>query len=98
MKGMAFISATAMLLGSTAAQAKASKAAVHYQDHPNGKMRMCQTCRFFISTGGGRSGMMGCPIGGGMMGHGMMESGACQLVEGTISPMGYCNLYAPWGA
>jgi hypothetical protein len=98
MKGMAFFSATTMLLGSTAAQAKASKAAVHYQDHPKGKMRMCQTCRFFISTGGGRSGMMGCPMGGGMMGHGMMEAGACQLVEGRISPMGYCDLYAPWGA
>jgi hypothetical protein len=104
LKGMALFSAAgvSLMLASTAAQAKASKAAVHYQDHPNGKMRMCQTCKFFISAGGGRSGMMGCPMGGGMMGHGMgpgmMGAGACQLVEGRISPMGYCDLYAPLGA
>ena len=88
----------AAVLASTVAQAKASKAAVHCQDHPNGTMRMCQTCKFFISAGGGRSGMMGCPMGGGMMGRGMMRAGACQLVEGRISPMGYCDLYAPGGA
>jgi anaerobic selenocysteine-containing dehydrogenase len=100
LKGMAIFSAAgvSLMLASTAAQAKASKAAVHYQDHPNGKMRMCQTCKFFISTGGGRSGMMGCPMGGGMMGHGMMGAGACQVVEGRISPMGYCDLYAPQSA
>ena len=67
-------------------------------DHPNGT-RMCQNCKFFISGGGGRSGMMGCPMGGGgMMGRGMMGAGACQLVEGRISPMGYCDLYGPLGA
>ncbi len=100
LKGMAAFSAAAgisLMLAATAAQAKASKAAVHYQDQPNG-MRMCQTCKFFISAGGGRSGMMGCPMGGGMMGHGMMGAGACQLVEGRISPMGYCDLYVPRGA
>ncbi len=87
-----------MMLAPTAAEAKASKAAVHYQDFPSA-MRMCRMCKFFISAGGGRSGMMGCPMmGGGMMGHGMMGAGACQLVEGRISPMGYCDLYAPWGA
>ena len=98
---MALFSAAAgmpLVLASTVAQAKASKAAVHYQDQPNG-MRMCQMCKFFISAGGGRSGMMGCPMGGGMMGHGrghaMMGAGACQLVEGRISPMGYCDLHAP---
>jgi hypothetical protein len=97
LKGMMVFSAAAVL-ASTVAQAKASKAAVHYQDHPNATMRMCQTCKFFISVGGGRSGMMGCPMGGGMMGRGMMRAGACQLVEGRISPMGYCDLYAPGGA
>ena len=86
-----------MMLASTAAEAKASKAAVHYQDQSNG-MRMCQMCKFFISAGGGRSGMMGCPMGGGRMGHAMMGAGACQLVEGRISPMGYCDLYAPRSA
>ena len=96
LKGMTVFSAAAVL-ASTDAQAKASKAAVHYQDQPNG-MRMCQMCKFFIAAGGRRSGMMGCPMGGGRMGHGMMGAGACQLVEGRISPMGYCDLYAPLGA
>jgi hypothetical protein len=33
-----------------------------------------------------------------MMRHGMMMgAGACQLVGGRISPMGYCDLYAPLG-
>ena len=100
LKGMALFSAAGvpLLAFATTAEAKASKAAVHYQDQPNG-MRMCQMCKFFISAGGGRSGMMGCPMGRrGMMGHGMMGAGACQLVEGRISPMGYCDLYAPLGA
>jgi len=34
-----------------------------------------------------------------MMGRGgMMGAGACQVVEGRISPMGWCDLYAPLGA
>ena len=86
-----------LMLASTAAEAKASKAAVRYPDYPNGT-RMCQNCKFFISGGGGRSGMMGCPMGGGMMGYGMTGAGACQVVEGRISPMGYCDLYIPRGA
>jgi hypothetical protein len=78
------------MLASTAAEAKAIKAAVHYRDYPNG-MRMCHMCKFYIAAGGRRSGMMGC----GMMGGGMMGAGACQVVEGRISPMGWCDLYAP---
>jgi hypothetical protein len=91
LKGMAVFSAAAgmpLMLASTAAEAKVSKAAVHYQDHPKG-MRMCHMCKFYISAGGNRSGIMGCGMMGGMMGA------ACQLVEGRISPMGYCDLYAP---
>jgi hypothetical protein len=85
----------ASLLGSSAAEAKASKASVHYRDYPSG-MRMCHLCKFFISAGGGHSAMMGCPMmGRRMMGRGMMVAGACQVVEGRISPMGYCDLYAP---
>jgi hypothetical protein len=97
LKGMALFSAAAgvpLMLASTSAEAKASKSAVHYQDFPNG-MRMCHMCKFFVSAGGGRSGMMGCPMGGGMMGRGMMSAGACEVVEGRISPMGYCDLFAP---
>ena len=78
-----------LILASPAA-AKASKAAVHYQDQPN-RMRMCHMCKFYIAVGGRRSGM-GC-MGGSMMG--MMGTGACQVVEGRISPMGYCDLYVP---
>ena len=97
LKELAAFSAVGMplILASTAAEAKASKAAVHYRDYPSG-MRMCHMCKFYIAAGGGRSGMMGCPMmGGGMMGRGMMGAGACQVVEGRISPMGYCDLYAP---
>jgi hypothetical protein len=106
LKGMAVFSAAAgmpLMLASTAAEAKASKATVHYQDHPNG-MRMCHICKFYISAGGRHSGMIGggvmggCMIGGRMMGGGMMGAGACEVVEGRISPMGYCDLYAPRSA
>jgi hypothetical protein len=79
----------ALTLASTA-EAKASKAAVHYRDYPSG-MRMCHMCKFYIAGGGGRSGM-GC-MGASMMG--MMGTGACQVVSGRISPMGYCDLYVP---
>ena len=89
LKELAAFSAVGMplILASTAAKAKASKAAVHYQDQPNG-MQMCHRCKFYI---GCRGGMMG----GGMMRGGMMGAGACEVVEGRISPMGYCDLYAP---
>ena len=93
LKGVGAFSAAAgisLMLASTPAEAKASKAAVHYQDFPSGS-RMCRTCKFFIWGGRGGSRMMGCPMGA----AGMMGGGACQLVEGRISPMGYCDLYSP---
>lgn len=38
----------------------------------------------------------GMMCGGGMMRGGMMGgAGACQVVAGRISPMGWCDLYAP---
>src|SRR5262245_49066997 len=89
LKRMALFSAAAGLippmLASTAVEAKGSKAAVHYRDYPKG-MQMCHLCKFYIARGGGRSGGM-C--------MGMMGAGACQVVEGRISPMGWCDLYAP---
>ena len=96
LKGMALLSAAGvpLLPASAAAQAKASKATVHYQDQPKG-MLMCHMCKFYISAGGSRSGMMGRGM---MGGGGMMGAGACQVVEGRISPMGWCDLYAPLGA
>jgi hypothetical protein len=92
LKGLAVLSAAAgmsLMLASTAAQAKASKAAVHYRDYPKG-MQMCHMCKFYTSAGGGRSGM-GCMSGS----MGMMGAGACQVVTGRISPMGWCDLYTP---
>jgi hypothetical protein len=94
LKGMAAFSAVSgipMMLSSTAAEAKVTKVAVHYRDYPKG-MQMCHMCKFFIAAGGSRSAGMSC-MGGSMMG--MMGAGACQLVEGRISPMGWCDLYAP---
>ena len=47
------------------AQAKASKAAMKYQDHPDGDKK-CSECMQFMPPDG------------------------CKVVEGTISPNGYC--------
>lgn len=70
--------------------AKVTQAVAHYQDRPN-NMRMCGMCKFYIPPGGrAGSGMMG-----GNMGPGMMAAGDCERVEGRISPMGWCVLYAP---
>jgi len=52
---------------------------------------MCHMCKFYMAGSGKRSG--GMCMGGSMMG--MMGAGACQVVEGRISPMGWCDLYAP---
>ena len=69
---------------------KVTKESVHYQDRPNvGKM--CGMCKFFIPQGG----VAGHGMMGGMMGPEMMANGTCQLVEGSIIPMGYCILYTP---
>jgi hypothetical protein len=72
------------MLASTPAEAEVSKVAVHYRDRSNG-MQMRHMCRFYIASG--RSAGMGC--------MGMMGAGICQLVQGRISPMGWCDLYAP---
>ena len=69
---------------------KVTKESVHYQDRPNAG-KMCGMCKFFIPQGG----VAGHGMMGGMMGPEMMAGGTCQLVEGNISPMGYCILYTP---
>ena len=94
-KEMAVFSAATVILPilASTAEAKASKAAVHYRDYPKG-MQMCHMCKYYNAGGGRRGGMGGmCMDGGSMMG--MMGAGACQVVEGRISPMGWCDLYAP---
>jgi hypothetical protein len=87
LKGLALFSVSPVILASTLAEAKVGKVAVHYVDHPHG-MKMCHMCKYYIA-GGGRG------AGGMCMGMGMMGAGACQLVQGSISPMGWCDLYAP---
>jgi hypothetical protein len=87
------------------ATSKVSKEAAKYQDHPNA-MQMCGMCKFYTPPGGRPgSGMMGGQMGpgmmgggmmgGGQMGSGMMAAGSCELVKGSISPMGWCVLYQP---
>jgi hypothetical protein len=96
LKKVVLLSAAAwmpVMLASTAAEAKASKASVHYRDYPKG-MQMCHMCKFYIAGRGRRGGMGGMCMGGGSM-MGMMGAGACQVVEGRISPMGWCDLYTP---
>jgi hypothetical protein len=67
---------------------KVAKAVAHYQGHPHSG-KMCGMCRFFIAQGATSpdKGMMGS--------GGMMHEGSCQLVAGSIRPMGYCQLYQP---
>ncbi len=79
-----------LLPAAAAEQAKATKKAAQYQDQPKGG-NMCGHCRFFIAKGGKPgAGMMGAP-----MGPGMMADGTCQIVAGAISPRGWCQFYAP---
>lgn len=73
-----------------AAPAKITKAIAHYQDRPHDG-KMCGMCKHFIPAGGEAGhGMMG-----GAMGPGMMRAGLCQVVQGHVSPRGYCLLYLP---
>ena len=76
----------------SSAQGKASKLVVHYRDYPK-REQMCGMCKFFEGRGMMGGGMGGGMMGGGMMGRGMMN-GECEVVEGRISPMGWCDLYA----
>lgn len=83
-------------LAQTGAQTggKVSQEAAKYQDAPNNG-QICGMCKYFIPPGGqAGSGMMGGPRGPGMM----TQAGTCQVVEGSISPRGWCVLYAPIGS
>jgi hypothetical protein len=76
--------------GRAAESGKVSKAVAKYQDSPKDG-QTCGMCKFYVPPGGrAGSGMMG-----GKMGSGMMAAGTCQVVEGSISPMGWCILYQP---
>jgi hypothetical protein len=85
--------------GAAETAAKVSKTEAQYRDRPN-NMQMCGMCKFYVPPGGrAGSGMMGGQMGPGMMGHqmapGMMRAGTCEVVEGRISPMGWCTLFQP---
>lgn len=92
-KKVIFMASTSMLYPFTGwltadavvASKKVSKVLARYQNRPHDG-KMCKMCRYFISPDGrsGRAGM-----------GGMMKEGTCQLVNGQISPMGYCIFYTP---
>ncbi len=75
---------------------KIDKKTAHYQDHPEDR-KMCMNCRHFIPPAGMSSMMGGMGQGMGSMngstGMGHMMEGACRIVAGPVSPMGYCRFY-----
>ncbi|MBF6570773.1 MAG: twin-arginine translocation signal domain-containing protein [Candidatus Binataceae bacterium] len=66
--------------GNAEAEAKADKGLVNYRFAGCNDGRNCVHCRFFQPGSGD-----GCAA--------MMEA-TCKVVAGTISPMGYCDLFA----
>ncbi len=76
LKGAVVVTGVALVSAFTgkARAAKSSKAAMKYQDKPNGD-QMCSSCRFFIP------------------GKTPTANGTCQVVEGSISPHGWCTAY-----
>ncbi len=80
------------------------KSAVKYQDHPNNG-QMCCMCVHFIPPGETKPHpcnmhmMNGGMMGGGMINGGMMhmmggmQNARCEVVQGKISPMGWCVLF-----
>jgi hypothetical protein len=66
------------------AEVKVSQSMVHYQTNRN-QGQKCGMCKSFIPAG----------KESGLTGHdGTPEAGSCKLVEGRISPMAWCILYA----
>ena len=68
--------AAAIGVTTTAAQAKSSKSAMKYQDHPKGSAK-CSGCKLFIN------------------GKNAKAMGTCKVVDGSISPNGWCIAYTP---
>lgn len=58
------------------AEAKSSKAAMKYQDHPKGTAK-CAGCKLFVA------------------GKSAKANGTCKVVDGSISPNGWCIAYTP---
>jgi hypothetical protein len=75
-----------LVASANSAEVKVSQSMVHYQNNPN-QGQKCAMCKSFIPAGSNRNGMMGQ--------GGTADAGSCKLVEGRISPMAWCILYAP---
>ena len=98
---LALAGASLPLARAAAQQVKATKQAAQYQDTPKDG-HMCSQCQFYIAAGGqpgaGQpgAGQPGAGMMGGGMGSGkMMSGGTCKVVQGAISPMGWCQFFAP---
>ncbi len=76
LKGTAVVTGLALVsvFDAKAFAAKATKAAMKYQDKPKGNQK-CSNCSFFVP------------------GKTPKANGACQVVEGSISPQGWCVSY-----
>lgn len=86
---MAAVSFLGEATAKAATPTKVIKAIAHYQNHPNSG-KTCGVCKLFTPVGGTAGhGMVGA------MGPGMMKEGTCQVVQGHVSPRGYCLLYMP---
>jgi hypothetical protein len=68
------MAAAPWLARSAAAQAKATKQAMQYQDHPK-NAQQCSTCMQFVP------------------GAKPDADGTCKVVDGPISPKGWCVAY-----
>ena len=77
LKGAAVVMGVALtsVFTGRARAAKATKAAMKYQDTPKGDQK-CSNCKFFVP------------------GKTPTAEGACQVVEGSISPQGWCTAYS----
>jgi len=74
LKSIAVLAAAPLVTRPAAAQAKASKQSMQYQDQPkNGQQ--CDTCMQFVP--GQKAG----------------ANGTCKVVDGPISPKGWCIAY-----
>ena len=93
---LALAGASLPLARAAAQQVKATKQAAQYQDTPKDG-HMCSQCQFYIAAGGQPgAGQPGSGMMGGGMGPGkMMSGGTCKVVQGAISPMGWCQFFAP---
>jgi hypothetical protein len=79
MKGIVLLTGGATIPGlvtstPTFGQAKATKAAMQYQEKPNGN-KQCSNCLQFVP------------------GQKPKDTGTCKVVDGAISPNGYCIVW-----